>query len=115
MKGDRVGIRIAGDKEAAEGAVGKRALDHTAPLCNEVVQRISVGAGDPEHHANTKWPRFGKRVQGLSQRQPDGVGLENDRSRRTVRRGFKTESFDVELAGRNEVAHLQGDEVGAIG
>lgn len=112
MKRDRVAIRISSDKEATKGAVGEWAEDRAVPLDNEVVQRIGVGARDPEHHADAERPRFGKRTQRLAQRQRDRLGFEDDRAGRKVRRGFETEDLDIELAGCGEVAHLQGDEVG---
>src|SRR5580692_10961163 len=113
MKGDRVAIRITGNEEAAEGTVSKRTEDRAAPLDDQVVQRVSVIARDPEHHARTERPRVGKRTERLSQRQRDRRGLENDRARRTLRRGFETEDLHVELTGCGEAAHLQGNEVGA--
>src|ERR1700726_1422643 len=97
MKGDRVAIGITGNEEATEGTVGKRAEDRAAPLDDQVVQRVSVVARDPEHHAHTERPRFGQRTERLSQRQRDRRGLENDRARRTLRRGFETEALQEEL------------------
>lgn len=113
MKGDRVAIGITSNEEATKGAISEGAEDRAAPLDNEVVQRVGVGARDPEHHAHTERPRFWKRMQRFSKRQRNRLGLENDRSGRTVSRGFETEDLDVEFAGCGEVAHLQGDEVGA--
>src|ERR1700735_3785625 len=113
MKGDRVAIGITGNEEATEGTVGKRAEDRAAPLDDQVVQRVSVVARDPEHHAYTERPRFGKRTERLSQRQRDRRGLENDRAWRTLRRSFETEDLHVEFTGCGEAAHLQGNEVGA--
>src|ERR1700735_142297 len=113
MKGDRVAIGITGNEEATEGTVGKRAEDRAAPPDDLVVQRVCVVARDPEHHAHTERARFRKRTQRLSQRQRDRRGLENDRARRTLRRGFETEDLQVELSGCGEAAHLQGNEVWA--
>src|ERR1700683_5461270 len=113
MKGDRIAIGITGNEEATEGTVGKRAQDRAAALDDPVVQRVSVVARDPEHYADTERPRFGKRTKRFSQRQRNRRGLENDRARRTLRRGFETEDLHVELTGCGEVAHLQGNEVGA--
>src|SRR5271168_3869781 len=97
MKGDRVAIGITGNEEATEGAVGKRAEDRAAPLDDQIVERVSVVARDPEHHAHTKRPRFGKRTERLSQRQRDRRGFEDDCAWRTPRRGFETEDLHVEL------------------
>src|ERR1700722_10002946 len=113
MKGDRVAIGITGNKEATERTRGKRAEDRAAPLDDQVVQCVGVVARDPEHHAHTERSRFGKRTERLSQRQRDRRGLENQRARWTLRRGFKTEDLLVELTGFGEAAHLQGNEVGA--
>ena len=112
MKGDCVAIGITGNEEAPEGTVGKRAEARAAPLDDQVVQRASVVARDPEHHAHTERPRFEKRTERLSQRQRDRRGLENGRAGRTLRGGFETEDLHVELTGCGEAAHLQGNEVG---
>jgi len=46
MTGDRVAIAIAGDEEATSWTLGERTEDHAAPLNNEVVERVGVGAHD---------------------------------------------------------------------
>lgn len=113
MKRDRVAIGITGDEEAAEGTVGQLAEDRAAPLDNEVVQCVGVIACDPERHARTERPGFGKRTNRLSQRQRDRRGLENDGTGRTLRRGFEPKDIHVELAD-SRYSWLQWREAGSV-
>lgn len=116
MYGHRVPVRVCKDDACAEGP-GGGILQDAHPRIRELrVKVLYVLSAHPESYAQP-WARNLVKIhagQRLADGERNGVGREDNGIRRCLRRAAQTEVSFVKLRGTLEVAHLQGDEAGAV-